>query len=85
MSTTDIKRVITSKTMVNFRHFEVEAPHGTSLMLVTDCRADGNSFIGPAGRIKTLKTQLYQACRLLLRQSRILYLHDKNNLTQSFI
>ena len=83
MSTTDIKRVITSKTMVIFRHFEVEAPHGTSLTLVTDCRADknlcqpGNSFIGPAGRIKTLKTQLYQTCRLLLRQSRILYLHDK--------
>ena len=34
MSTTDIKRVITSKTMVNFRHFEVEAPHGTSLTLL---------------------------------------------------
>ena len=40
MSTTDIKSVITSKTMVNFRHFDVEAPHGTSLTLVTDCRAD---------------------------------------------
>ena len=49
MSTTDIKRYITSKTMVNYlfchiahraRHFEVEAPHGTLLTLVTDCRAD---------------------------------------------
>ena len=46
MSTTDIKRVITSKTMVNFRHFEVEAPHGTSLTLVTDCRA-GKTFVSP--------------------------------------
>ena len=41
LSSTDIKRVIiTSKTMVKFRHFEVEAPHGTSLTLVTHCRAD---------------------------------------------
>ena len=40
MSLTDIKRVITSKTMENFRHLKVEAPHGTSLTLVTHCRAD---------------------------------------------
>ena len=46
MSTTDIKRVITSKTMVTFRHFEVEAPHGTSLTLVTHCRAD-KTFVSP--------------------------------------
>ena len=46
MSTTDIKRVITSKPMVNFRHFEVEEPHGTSLTLVTDCRAD-ETFVSP--------------------------------------
>ena len=45
-STMDIKRVITSKTMVNFRHFEVEAPHGTSLTLLTDCRFD-KTFVSP--------------------------------------
>ena len=38
----------------------------------------GNSFIGPAGRIKTLMTQIYQTCTLLLRQSKILYLYDKD-------
>ena len=48
MSMTDIKRDIASTTMVKFLfcHFEVEAPHGTSLTLVTDCRPD-KTFVSP--------------------------------------
>ena len=57
------------------RHFNVEASHEKSLTLVS-LYQPGNSFIRPAGRIKTLKTQLYQTCRLLLKQSKILYLYD---------
>ena len=53
MSTTDIKRDMTSETMENFpflpycaRHFNVEGSHATSLTLVTDGRAD-KTFISP--------------------------------------
>ena len=85
MSTTDIKRDMTSETMENFfhraRHFNVEPSHATSLTLATVCRADnlnrtGKSFIGPAGWIKSVMSWLYQTCRLLLIQSKIPYLYD---------
>ena len=89
MSTTDIKRDITSETMEKFsllphraRHFNLEPSHATSFTLATVCRADnhyrtGKSFIGPAGWIKRAMVRLYKACRLLLIQSEIPYLYDK--------
>ena len=53
MSTTDIKRDVTSETVENVpfllhsaRHFNVEACHARSLTLVTDSRAD-KAFISP--------------------------------------
>ena len=83
MSTTDIKRDMTSETMEKFsllpqraRDFNVEPSHATSMTLAIAFRADnlyrtGKSFIGPAGWIKRVMVRLYQICRLLLIQSEI--------------
>ena len=78
-------RDMTSDTMRNFLFchraglFNAEASRETSLRLATECCAD-KTFISPGthlsdrGRIKTMKSQLYQTCNMLLRQSKILYL-----------
>ena len=92
MSTTDIKRDMTSETTDFFlmlhraHHFNVEPSHATSLTLATVCRADdfyrtGKSLIGPAGWIKRVMVRLYQTCNLLLIQPKIPYLYDKCILT----
>ena len=62
LSTTEIKRDMTSETIENFpflqhcaRHFNVEESHATSLMFVTDGRA-AKTFISPGTHLSDRQT-----------------------------